>query len=253
MESITVDTVDEIAIVTLCRPPINSLVKATYIELGNTFNALSERDDIRAVVLKADGRFFCPGNDVSEFKGVSDEALARAYAQIVSDGIAAVYNCKVPVVAAVHSHAFGAGMAIAACADILIASEDTQFAIPEIKVGVIGASGFLALLVPEKVVRYMSLSGNPISAQKVQEYGGVHKVVPTAQVFDTALEVARDLCKRSPTALKYFKAAMNANQDARLVEKYATEAEYTASFVGSGEWNESVNSFLENREPTFPL
>lgn len=251
MSSITVDVEDHIAIVTFDRAPINAMVKETYLEFQQTFEKLGEMEGVRVAVLRAGGRFFCPGNDVSEFDGLATEAQAREYGQIVSDGIAAVYNCKIPVVAAVHGHALGAGMALAACADIIVASDEAQFGIPEIKVGVIGASGFLALLVPEKVVRYLSLTGKSISAQEVEHYGGVHKVVPTGEVFDTAMEVARDLLRRGPTALRYFKEAMNINQNAQLVEKYATESAYTRQYVGTAESKESVKAFLENREPDY--
>jgi len=251
MGSLTIEVRDHIAIVTLDRPPINALVKATYLEIQETFNKLGDMEGVRVAIFRSAGRFFCPGNDVSEFDGLAAEPEVRAYGQAVSDGISSVYSCKVPVVAAVHGHAMGAGMALAACADVIVASDKTQFGIPEIKVGVIGASGFLALLVPEKVARYLSLTGKSISSHEVERYGGVHKVVATEDVFDAAMEVAQDLLKQGPTALRYFKEAMNTNHDARLVEKYATESGYTRQYVGTAEANESVQAFLEGREPDY--
>lgn len=249
MKSVTFTVEEHIAIVTLNRPPINALVKDTYLEIQQVFSSLDSIPEVRVAILRAETRFFCPGNEVHEFLGLNTAEDARAYAQIVSDSIASIYNCGVPVIAAVHGHAIGAGMAIAACADVLITSEEAQFSIPEIRVGVIGASGFLALLVPEKVVRYMSLTGNPISAQEVKAYGGAHQVVPTTDVLSTAMEVAQDMCQRGPTALRYFKEAMNINQNARLVEKYATEASYTERYVGTPECNEAVAAFVEKRPP----
>ncbi len=251
MGSITIEVQDHIAIVTLDRPPINSLVKATYAEIQAVFNKLGDMEGVRVAILTATGRFFCPGNDVSEFDGLTTEPEVRAYSQAVSDGISAVYSCKIPVVAAVQGHAMGAGMALAACADVIVASDKAQFGIPEIKVGIIGASGFLALLVPEKVVRYLSLTGKSISSQEVEHYGGVHKVVATEEVFDAAMKVAQDLLKQGPTALRYFKEAMNTNQNAQLVEKYATEGTYTRQYVGTEEFKESVSAFLESREPDY--
>ncbi len=251
MSAFSVEQNGPIAVVTLDRPPINSMVRETYIELHEVFSQLGERGGARVAVLRARGRFFCPGNDVSEFQGLISPEQAAAYAQLVSDGIGAVYHCKLPVVAAVHSHAMGAGMAMAACADVIVAADETLFGIPEIKVGVVGASAFLALMVPEKVARYLALSGGSIGAHQVQQYGGVHSVVPADQVFDEAMAVATELCKRPPTALRYFKEAMNINQDARLAERYAREAEYTRQFVGSAEWNEAVNAFLQKREPHY--
>ncbi len=251
MSAFSVEYSEHIAVVTLDRPPINSMVAETYRELHTVFSKLGENDNARVAVLRARGRFFCPGNDVSEFQGLITPDEADAYAQLVSDGIGAVYDCKLPVVAAVHGHALGAGMAIAACADVIVAAEDALFGIPEIKVGVIGAAAFLALIVPEKVARYLALSGGSIGARQVQQYGGVHSVVPADQVFDGAMTIARELCRRPPTALRYFKDAMNINLDARLAEKYATETAFTRQFVGSAEWNEAVSAFMEKREPHY--
>jgi enoyl-CoA hydratase len=247
MKYVSVEITNHIAIVTLDRAPVNALVKQCYSELYEIFSKLGETDGARVAVLRSPGTYFCPGNDVKEFTTISSPDEAAAYAQIVSDGIAAVYNCEIPVIAAVQGHALGAGMAIAASADVVIAADCAEFGIPEIKVGVIGAAGFLALLVPEKVVRYMSLSGEPISAQQVERYGGVHKIVDKEQVFDAAMEVAATLLQRGPAALRYFKAAMNTNQNACLAEKYAVESSYTRRYVGTAEAQESIAAFLENR------
>jgi len=251
MKYFSLEVTNHIAVVTLDRAPVNALVKQCYRELQQIFGDLGQMPEARVAILKSTGPYFCPGNDVNEFTAISSPDEASAYAQIVSDGISAVYDCKIPVIAAVHGHALGAGMAIAACADVVIAADTAEFGIPEIKVGVIGAAGFLALLVPEKVVRYMSLSGEPISAQQVERYGGVHKIVPKDEVFDAAMQVAEKLLQRGPVALRYFKEAMNINQNACLVEKYALESAYTRRYVKSSEAEESIAAFLENRSADY--
>ena len=251
MPSIHIDVQEHTAVVTLDRPPINSLVRDTYRELAAAFADVGSMAGVRVAVLRAAGQYFCPGNDVSEFAKIESESETKAYAQAVSDGISSVYDCKVPVVAAVHSHAHGAGMAIAACADVIVAASDATFAIPEIRVGVIGAAGFLELIVPEKVVRYMSLTGNPVSAGRIAEFGGIHAVVPAEDVFGEAMTVAKEISRNAPTGVRFFKEAMNINKDARLAEKYATESSYTARYIGSKESRESVAAFFEKREPNY--
>ena len=251
MANITVDVQQHIAVVTLDRPPTNSLVRASYHQLHKTFDEIGEVPGVRAVVLRGAGRCFCTGNDVHEFVGIDSGAAAAAYAQSVSDGVAAVYNCKVPVIAAVHGHALGAGMAIAACADVIVAADDSVFGIPEIKVGVIGAAAFLGLIVPEKVARYLSLTGESISAREIKAYGGIQSIVPVAEVFDRAMEVATAISHNAPTGVRYFKEAMNTNQNARLVEKYAVESAYAVQFFESPESRESVSAFFEKRMPDF--
>ena len=251
MSSISMDVQGHIAVISMDRPPGNALVKDSYIELREIFESVSEIPGVRVALLRASGKAFCTGNDVREFVGLETGEQARAYAGIVSDGIAAVYACKIPVVAAVHGHALGAGMAIAACADVIVAAPDALFGIPEIKVGVVGASAFLGLIVPEKVARYLALTGKSISADQVEAYGGIQAIVPAAEVFDEAMSVAAEISAMAPQGVRYFKQAMNINQNARLVEKYATESGFTAQYVGSSESRESVAAFMENRAPEY--
>ena len=251
MSSISVDVQGHIAVVTMDRPPVNALVKDSYIELREIFEGVSEIPGVRVAVLRSTGKAFCTGNDVQEFVGIETADQARAYAGIVSDGISAIYACKVPVVAAVHGHALGAGMAIAACADVIVAAPDALFGIPEIKVGVIGASAFLGLIVPEKVARYLALTGKSISATKVESYGGIQAIVPAPEVLDQAMSVAAEISSSAPQGVRYFKQAMNINQNAMLVEKYATESGFTAQYVGSSESRESVAAFMQNRAPDY--
>lgn len=161
---------------------------------------------------------FSPGNDVNEFKTLQDRF--SEYIDMVKTSMGAVYECRVPVVGVIHGAALGAGMALAACCDILVASDDAVFGIPEIKVGIIGAGEFADLIVPRKVLNYMALTGNPITAQEIQQYGGIHKVVPKEDLMDATLEVVEELLQVGPIASRYFKEALHANLDARLVEKY---------------------------------
>ena len=251
MKFFSVEVDKHIAIVTLDRAPINALVKQCYVELKQVFEEIGQIKDARVAILKSEGPYFCPGNDVKEFTNFATSEEAMEYSQIVNEGLISVYNCEIPVIAAVHGHAFGAGMAIAACSDVIIAADTAEFAIPEIKVGVIGAAGFLSLIVPEKVVRYMSLSGEPLSAQKIEQYGGIHKVVPVDNVFNSSLEVANILLKRGPTALRYFKQAMNINQQAQLEEQCAVERSFARRYIGSEEANESVNAFIQKRSADY--
>jgi len=251
MKYFSVEVVNNIAVITLNREPVNALVKQCYEELKEVFADVGYQEDVRVAVLRAEGPFFCPGNDVKDFTEIITTEEVIAYGKAVSDGIAAVYNCKVPLIAAVHGHAFGAGMAIAACADVIIAADDAEFGIPEIKVGVIGAAGFLNLIVPEKVARYMSLSGEPISAQQIEKYGGIHKIVAKEDVLSASMDVAKTFLKRGPMALRYFKEAMNINQNAQLVEQYEVESSYTRQYFDTDEAKESVNAFMQKRSADY--
>ncbi|MBK9520054.1 MAG: enoyl-CoA hydratase/isomerase family protein [Rhodocyclaceae bacterium] len=98
-----------IGTVTLNKPPANALDRRTYLEFKELFEAINTRDDIWVVLFKAEGKHFSTGNDVNEFLGLTNNEQAQAYGQDVSNAVAAVLNCRVPVVAAVNGNALGAG------------------------------------------------------------------------------------------------------------------------------------------------
>ena len=245
-----------ISCVTLSRPPANALTQETYRELQACFEEIEECNETQVVIIRGEGKIFCAGNDIAEFMSLAaqsnvDEAELSASTQAVSDCISAIYRCRVPVIAAVHNAAAGAGMAIAAAADIVLATPGAQFSIPEIKVGIIGASGFLSLLVPEKIARRLAYTGGAISAEQIQQYGGVHRIVAETDLMSTAIEEAKLIQTSSPVAVAYFKAAMNKNFDNKLAEQYAEEASYTHRFVKHPHFKEAVNAVKDKRPAKF--
>src|SRR5699024_11244913 len=119
-----------------------------------------------------------------------------------------VYRCDGPVIAMVHGYVKGACLALTASCDLIVASDDAQFGIPEIKVGLIGAAEFADLLVPRKVLNYMALTGNPVSAKEIEAYGGIHKVVSSDKLKDTTMGIADELIHVVHIALSYINDAL---------------------------------------------
>ncbi len=258
MEYIKFEIKDHIGIVTLDRPPVNSINLQMYGEIKETFETINTLNDVRVVVISSACHVFSSGNDINEFNDIKlGEAaeryveIAETYGQSVNDCMQSIYNCRVPLIAAVNGAAVGAGLAIAACCDLIVASEGAQFVLPEIKVGVLGAAGFLAQLVPEKVVRYAALTGNPLSAEEIRQYGGIHRVVPAAQLLEAAMALAQEFLQVGPLALRYYKQAINENVDARLPQKYSLELEYTKKYVQSEDMAEAIAAFVEKRKPNY--
>ena len=251
MENITLEIKNHIGIVTFDHPPVNCLNYQIYKKLVAMFDQINKMDEVRVVVFRAAGKRFCVGNDVNDIGNFTDKEKADDYLKTVSAGVRSIYKCRVPVVMAIQGACVGGGLAMAACSDIIIASEDAYFGIPEIKIGAIGCAGFLALLVPDKVVRYMAYTGNSLTAQQLQHYGAVHKVVAVDKLFDTAMEVANELLQQGPIALRYFKEAININSKAQLEEEYAVEAGFTIKYVDTEDFSEAVKAFLEKRKPEY--
>lgn len=249
MKYIHFEVVNHVGIVTLNRPPINALTFDMYDDIKKMFSSIHDMDDVRVVILKADGKIFSAGNDVNEFTTVQDRFTE--YVETIKSCVASVYSCRVPVIASVHGYVMGAGLALAACCDMLVASDDAEFGIPEIKVGLIGAAEFADLLVPRKVLNYMALTGNPISAKDIQQYGGIHKVVPKEELMDATWEVANELLEVGPIALRYFKEALQTNLNANLLPKYTHELSYTKKYLETDDFKEAIAAFLEKRKPQY--
>ncbi len=250
MKFVNLEVQDYIGIVTINHPPVNAMNTQTYQELAATFKSINDMDQVRVVILRAEGKIFVAGNDIGELGELNEENIVR-YREMVKDSTNAIYDCKVPVIGAIQGAAMGIGLAYAACCDILIASEKAVFGIPEIKIGIVGAAEFLALLVPRKVVTYMALTGQPISAQEVFKYGGVHKVVPNEQLMEAATELAELLLGNPPLIMQDFKEAMHINANARLGEMYDVEVGYTMANIKKHDFKEAISALMQKRKPVY--
>lgn len=240
-----------IASVTFDSPPRNLFDYSVYNEFGSVFGQLGSRDDVKAVILNSAGKNFSCGHDVAELQRVSAGNLDEHY-RIVGEGLSAVYTCKKPTVAAVGGMAIGAGLAAAAACDIVLASDNASFFVPEITVGIIGAYGFLRMLVPQKLARYYSFTGKPIPAYKLYQWGSILELVPEKDLDLAARRVAEELLERSsPIALSCLKQAMNDIDDDRPKEKFYQEGYYGKQFVGTDDYIETARAFFEKRRPVY--
>src|SRR4029077_19944740 len=125
------------------------------------------------------------------------------------EAFAAVYECAVPVIAAVQGFCLGGGIGLAGNADIVIASDDTTFGLPEVDRGALGAATHLARLVPQHRMRAMVYTGEAATAAELHSYGSVLQVTPVAQLRETALGLARRIAVKSPTIIRRAKESLN--------------------------------------------
>lgn len=253
MKALKVNINNGIAVVTFENPPLNLFNYSVYNEFKEVFNELSENDKAVVVVLNAVGKNFSVGQDVKELQAIEKNNIDEHY-RIVGEGLAAIYKCKKPTVVAVHGMVVGAGLAAAASCDVIIASEDASFSIPEIKVGIIGAPEFLQLLVPKKIARYYSYTGRALSAYKVYQYGGILEIVPKEELINTAIKISKDIMEySSPIALSCFKQTMNDNDNEMLLEKFYHDKYYGKQFLETEDSKESTLAFFEKRKPKYNL
>jgi enoyl-CoA hydratase len=254
---LVVEVVEHVATVTLDRPPVNAVTTATFAEIRDTFRDLSEQRDVRVAIFTAVGdKAFMAGVDL---KSVGQRPTGHEVppsqvtdpARVARDAMWAITDCAVPVIGAINGPALGAGLAFAACCDILLASDNARFGTTEINVGLLGASAHLSVLVGRHKAREMFFTGEQVSAAELYRLGAVRAVVPRAELAVAARQLASELAAKSPIALRLAKESMNRVESLPLKEAYRTEQDYTARLQGFDDSREAREAFLEKRDPAF--
>ncbi|MFR9805096.1 enoyl-CoA hydratase-related protein [Pseudonocardia sp. RS010] len=240
-----------VAVVTLARPPVNSVSQAMYRELRELFADPDQHlPGAKVVVLAGEGKHFCAGNDLHEFGTLtpenSDERMAEVRAAFF-----AIQDCPLPVVGAVQGAALGTGLAIAASCDFVVAAENARFGTPEIGVGIMGGARHLARLVPEPVVRWMYFTAEPISVQRLVTLGGAIEVVPVDELLTRALGHADKIARHSGAAIRMAKRSLNGIETMDLQPGYAFEQGLTRELSAHPDSLEARRATLEQREPRY--
>src|SRR5437764_4782930 len=181
---------EHVAEVVVDVPPVNALPVAGWFELADVITRAGADPDVRVLVLAAEGKGFNAGVDIKEMQSTDGFGALVGANRGCFAAFAAVYDCAVPVVAAVHGFCLGGGIGLVGNADIIVASEDATFGLPEVKQGALGAATHLSRLVPQHRMRAMVYTTERATAQELQSYGSVLRVVPREQLRSAALGVA---------------------------------------------------------------
>lgn len=228
-------------------PPVNALDVASWFALADAVTAAGRDPEVRVVVLRAEGRGFCAGVDVKEIQAQGDEALVGANRGCAA-AFAAVYDCEVPVIAAVHGFCLGGGVGLVGNADIVIASEDATFGLPEVDRGALGAATHLARLVPQHKMRQMVYTASAASAAEVAAYGSVAAVVPGEQLVDTAYALAGQIASKSPSIIRRAKESLNGIDPVDVKRSYRFEQGFTYELHVRGVADEQRQAFVDKRQ-----
>ncbi|MEU0464887.1 MULTISPECIES: enoyl-CoA hydratase family protein [Amycolatopsis] len=236
-----------VEIVTVDFPPVNALPVQGWFDLAAAVRAAGEDPDVRVVVLRAEGRGFNAGVDIKEIQRTAGyEALVGANKGCYA-AFGAVYDCAVPVVAAVHGFCLGGGIGLVGNADVVIASEDATFGVPEVERGALGAATHLARLVPQHLMRTLYFTARTITAGELHSFGSVYQVVPREQLDESALAVARDIAAKDPRVIRAAKEALNGIDTQHVHRSYRFEQGFTFELNLLGASDEAREEFLNGR------
>src|SRR6187397_3184734 len=177
-------------------PPVNALTVQGWFDLAAALDGASADLATHVVVLRAEGRGFNAGVDIKEMQRTSGfEALIGANRGCHA-AFKAVYECAVPVIAAVHGFCLGGGVGLVGNADTIVASDDAYFGVPEVDRGALGAATHLARLVPQHKMRAMVYTSAVATAEELHHYGSVLRVVPRDELRGAAREVAAEIAAK---------------------------------------------------------
>lgn len=251
-EELLVEVRDHITFVTLNRPKaLNSISHELDLELARAWDRIDQDPDIWVAVLAASGeKAFCAGADITGGTEADSSRLALGGGLTGIGG--PLRTLKKPLVAAVQGYALGGGFELAMCADIIVAAENAQFGLPEVKAGIIGECGVMHRAIrqlPHHIALALVLTGERMPAEDAARYGLVNDVVPLADLAAAAERWAKKLTAVSPLAAQAAKQAVHQGLRGSLEGALSTRYEPIEAYATSDDVVEGRRAFTERRAP----
>ncbi len=247
--AIEVEIQDGVGQIIINAPPVNALDNAGWREFAEKMTAIGRRDDVNCVVIRSQGRGFQAGVDIKEL--AENEDLIVELNRGCYDSFAAVYDCPVPTISAVHGFCIGGGIGIAGSSDFIIAAQSATFSLPEIDRGALGAATHLMRMVGVQKARRMLYSCEAIDADELYRLGGCESVVPDVELREEVMKVARAIARKSPKALRLAKTAMNGIEILDVKKSYRYEQGFTLELYTTADSREARNAFVEKRDASY--
>jgi enoyl-CoA hydratase len=247
-EEVLVEVEDGVAVITINRPRARNAVNGAVARgIAAALDELEERKDVAAYVLTGAGGTFSSGMDLKGFMTGDFPVLAgRGFGGIVEA------PPKKPIIAAIEGYALAGGCELALACDIIVASEEAKFGLPEPKRGLVaGAGGVMRLpqRIPYHIAMEIALTGDHFPASRLYELGLVNHVTPAGGALAKALELAKKIAGNAPLALAATKRVMVESADWSRDEMFKKQGEIINPVFGSKDAMEGAAAFAEKRAP----
>ncbi|GAA4467184.1 enoyl-CoA hydratase/isomerase family protein [Phytohabitans houttuyneae] len=250
---VRVEIKDGIGTIRLDRPPMNALNTQVQEELREAATAASADPEVRAVIVYGGEKVFAAGADIKEMADMSYVDMSARAADL-SSALGVFARIPKPVVAAITGYALGGGCELALACDWRVVADDAKLGQPEIKLGIIpGAGGTqrLARLVGPARAKDLVLSGRMVDAEEALRIGLADRVVPAAEVYDTAVALVRPYTEGPAQAVRAAKLAIDGGLDMDLTSGLAWESQLFAALFATEDKREGMTAFVEKRKPRF--
>jgi enoyl-CoA hydratase len=230
-------------------PPVNALDSKGWRGLSQEIDRLNADAAVRVIIIRAEGKGFCAGVDIKELQAHPDRILEVNAGNY--ETFRALHRGLKPAIAAVHGYVLGGGIGICGAVDIILASPDARFGVPEVDRGALGVGAHLQRMFPLQTVRRMFFTGEMMDAAEAWRLGAIEKIVPREELRAAAFELAARIAKKSPTIIALAKEALNGVEDGDLERKYRWEQGFTAQAYLTRESQEARDAFVEKRDADF--
>lgn len=252
MKLVTYSADAGVAQITLARPEKrNALSPETIRQLRDALTEAGRDEQVRVVVLRAEGPDFCAGADLESLAGLVDAGADahRADARAFADLYLAIRNLPKPVIGSVHGRALGGGAGLVTACDIVVAGDDTRIGYPEVRIGFVAAvvMAMLRATVPEKAAFELAATGRIVNADEALRLGLVTRVVASADADSEAMRLAAEIASLPADAVAATKKIFHQVDGLSLQDAFDLGVEANVAARTKPAFREGLNSFLSRR------
>ncbi|WP_019376761.1 enoyl-CoA hydratase [Virgibacillus halodenitrificans] len=254
MGTLTFETSNQVAYLTIQSPPANALSTRLLNDLSEKLDEIAQNDAIKTVILKGEGKFFSAGADIKEFTSLQHASDYQTLAEKGQKLFERIEHFHVPVIAAIHGAALGGGLELAMACHIRLVSGSAKLGLPELTLGIIpGFAGTqrLPLYVGTSKAYEMVLTGEPISGEEAYHLGLANKAVSEEELFSEATKLAEKIANKSKLTINSVMKLIPFAKTGQFRLGVEEEAKEFGQIFGSDDAKEGIQAFIEKRKPNF--